>query len=240
MTRIYKTTEPAAPAPSEHYRLSPSGSSRWLACPYSAQADLPQYTNDAAELGTEAHAWGANVLTKQATLDDVPEVFRDGVGMYVAHVLSNGCPTPIIERKWASPSIPEFGGTIDCLLITGQRAAVYDFKYGKWPVKAAGNTQLLCYASIIAEHFDIQEFYGVIVQPNAWNKETIQVAEFHNDQVEDHREKVAAAAVSDEKHTGDHCLWCPLLRSKQCREGLTHAHTVGWTNKYKHLGAKKR
>lgn len=225
----------STPAPTGHARLSPSSSSRWLCCPFSATVELPRTESVAAATGTEAHGWAADVLTRNCDAADVPDVFQKGVSMYVAHVRSSGCDTPIIERRWESLSIPEFSGTADCVLVEDHKLTVYDYKHGRYGVKAEGNTQLLCYASIVAEHFEIDTFLGVIVQPNSSSREKIKVAEFAPHEVDSHRERVAAAAGSDEKHTGFHCLFCPLLATGQCDEGREYARKAGWLTKYRHL-----
>lgn len=217
--------------PREHYRLAPSSSNRWIACPFSAQLDLPQFTNAAAEAGTKAHEWGAMVLNRQTDLDSVPDEFSRGVRMYVDHVLENGCNNPLIEYKWESLSIDEHGGTLDCLLVKDGKACIYDYKHGKYDVKAKDNSQLLCYAAIVAEHFDVKEFFGVIVQPNSSCKQKIKVAEYSVEQVAEHHEKVARAAASDEKCVGQHCFFCPLRRADKCAEGVAYGVEKNWTYK---------
>jgi hypothetical protein len=210
-----------------HARLSPSSSGRWLNCSYSAQKDLPELTNAAAVEGNEAHDWAAEVVMKRVRLDQVPSHLQDGIGRYAAHIFENG-GTPYCEQMWESFAIDDFFGTIDCLLINDDKAAIYDYKTGKWPVDAEGNTQLLCYAAIVAEHFNIDEFFGVIVQPNAFRGSKIKTAEFTPREVERHRKRVARAAVSDEKKVGDWCRFCPLRLTDQCYEGLQHGVIRGW------------
>lgn len=227
------------PAPTSHARLSPSSSSRWISCPYSAWAELPEVPNvyGGRDEGNDAHGWAADVLVGNATLEQVPDDCLEGVTTYVEHIQSNQCPNPpIVERKWHSLSIPEFGGTMDCVLIDGNRAAFYDYKNGKNDVKAEGNTQLLCYASILGEHFHIEEFWGVIVQPNSKIKKgrKPKVAQFSPFEVDNHRERVAAAAVSDEKVTGEQCMFCPILAAGLCEEGKEYAKGQWW-KKLKHL-----
>jgi hypothetical protein len=213
-------------APTTHSRLGPSSSSRWIVCPYSLRAPKTP-AGPAAEEGTEAHGWGANVLLGNCSLADVPDKFAVGVALYVQSVRSNGI-TPIVERTLQSLEIDEFFGTIDCLLIQGDLAIVYDFKYGKWPVDATDNTQLLCYATLAAEHYDVTSFRGVIVQPRAFKGEKVKAAEFTEYQVEQHRERVKLAAVSDHKQAGEHCRFCSLRTTGACGEGLAFGEWKGW------------
>jgi len=186
--------------------------------------------------GTDAHEWAANVLEGRATLDHVPDDCREGVTTYVEHVKSNRASHMVLETSWDSLTIPEFGGTIDCLLLDGKRAAIYDYKNGKNDVKAEGNTQLLCYAAIIGEHYAIDEFWGVIVQPNSKiiKGRKPKVTQFAKYEVDTHRERVAAAAVSDEKNVGQQCAFCPILQAGLCEEGKEYGKTQWWS-KLKHL-----
>lgn len=213
-------------APEKHAKLSPSASSRWLACPYSIDAPSTP-SNAAAELGTVAHGWASDVLRKRCQLPHVPEQFRDGVAIYVAHVIENKA-TPIVERFWESFTIEDFGGTVDALLFNEGVCTVYDFKFGKWPVDAKDNKQLLCYSSIAAEHFDIHEFHGVIVQPNAFKGDKIKPAEYTPQQVAAHRKRVIEASESREKHTGDWCRFCSFRTLKQCDEGMAYGKMRNW------------
>ena len=210
-----------------HFKYAPSSSERWIACPFSARDDLPKSDTAASLEGTEAHSWAAEVLESHDQDVHVPAKFRKGVRMYTDHVLTNDT-TLMVERKLLSFEVPEHGGTIDCLLVEDRRAVVYDYKNGRWPVVAKDNSQMLCYAGIADEHFEIDTFMGIIVQPNAWRGPKIKPAVYTRQQVDDHRLKVIAATQSDEKHTGDHCRWCPLRLTAQCDEGIQFGRAKGW------------
>lgn len=215
------------PAPTDHYRLSPSKSSTWLVCPFSLTAP-PSPPSKSAEEGTEAHDWAAGCVTGERSIVNAPKKFAAGVGMYVEHVHANGVE-PIVERQWHSLEIPDYAGTIDCLLVHERHLVVYDFKFGKWNVEAAGNTQLLCYSDIAREHFDVDTFHGVIVQPRAWKGDKIKVAEYSAEEVDSHRERVKwAVANPDHKEWGEHCRFCELRKQKMCQEGVAYGRMEGW------------
>jgi len=159
------------------------------------------------------------------TIESVPPTWQEGVQMYVDHVHGNGGEY-LVEHFWESMTIPEFGGTADATVIKDNKCAVYDLKTGKWNVEAEGNTQLLCYLAIADEHHDIDEFYGVIVQPKAYKGDKIKVAEFSALEVDDFRERVRDASTAAHKGTGDHCRFCPLRPT--CKEGGNYAWEMGW------------
>jgi hypothetical protein len=216
--------------PDKHCRLSPSSSERWLACPYSAQTDLPRFTNEAAEKGTSLHSLAGDVLAGRATTDGLKPKDVRAIDMYVDHVHANGGEY-LVEHFWESIAIDDFGGTADCVIFKHGKIAVYDFKSGKWPVEAEDNTQLLSYASIVAEQMDVDGFYGVIVQPNSKDGRKVKATEYSLEQVSEHHENVKIAAVSDHKQVGDHCMFCPLRRADMCDEGAAEARRKGWTYK---------
>lgn len=209
-----------------HDRLSPSGSSRWLACPFSLRAPASP-SSEASREGEEAHEWAGGCLTGERSITNCPKKFVAGVGMYISHVMENGVE-PVVEERWSSLDIPGFSGRIDALLYSKRHLVVYDFKFGKWPVEAENNTQLLCYSAIGAEHFQVDTFHGVIVQPRAKSGPKIKVAEYTPKQVAKHRERVIEASTSEEKHTGDHCRFCTLRTTGQCEEGIIFGEIAGW------------
>lgn len=217
--------------PTKHARLSPSGASRWMYCPYSAQSDLPRFENPQAAAGDEAHHACASVLLDKMDMSDVHPDYREGVEMYVETVLAvpGGQPL-IVEQYWGSLEIDDHGGTMDCLIVEPQQRKAYitDYKNGKHAVKAARNTQLLCYAGIVVEHFNVDSVVGTIVQPNTTGKQQVTTAEYSAEEIANHRNIVRWAATSTEKRTGRCCLFCPLRLNRECREGMAYAAERGW------------
>lgn len=219
-------------APEKHCRLAPSSASRWSLCPYSITLDLPeQEAGKAAAEGTLVHGLCADILNYGGGLpEDVTPKQAAAVTMYVDHVRENQADEILVEHFWESPSILEFGGTADVTLFVQDACAVYDFKYGRWPVVADSNPQLLSYASIVAEHRpDIKEFYGVIIQPNSSDKVPIKpVAQYTLEQINEHRDLVAWASTSDHKQTGSQCRFCPVRAAAKCPEGAAYCAEKGW------------
>lgn len=215
----------------EHYRLSPSSSKRWIACPGSAQSNLPDRENEAARIGTLAHALAYAELTSTQLSEDLlrqsAELTSDERTEMAEHVLTyltfiRELPgEKHYEVKLASGAIDEFGGTIDCLRLDGDMMHIIDLKYGFGRVQAEGNTQLKSYLCIAREHFGgAKRFAGTIVQPRLANG--ITTAEFTAAELDDHFCNVMDASMSDEFHAGDHCQWCPLLLNCD----VAHQHTI--------------
>jgi len=205
-----------------HYRLSPSSSKRWIACPGSAQADLEDRESEASREGTLAHALGYATLTGTELPDELRgeaaalNLSADQQKEMAEHVLGyvkfiQELPgDKQYEVKLASLCIPDFGGTIDCLRLDGDMMHVIDLKYGFGRVQAEGNTQLLSYLCLAREHFEgARRYAGTIYQPRLQNGVT--TAEFTDAELDDHFCRVMDASMSDEFNAGDHCRWCPLL-----------------------------
>ena len=222
-------------APQGHSRLAPSGASRWCCCPHSAQSDLPDEETKAANDGTEAHGYGAGLLNGEPIPAGVSDKIRRDVETYVAHVLENKADEMFVEEHWASQFIDEHAGTADCVLINrddngdATQLAVYDYKNGRWPVKARHNKQLLSYAGIVLEHFPtIEEAFGVIIQPNSSDKETVSVEPYSIEEIKQHQDLVVWAAGSDEIIPGQHCRFCPLRKADVCEAGRVYARMQNW------------
>lgn len=205
-----------------HYRYSPSSSKRWIACPGSAQDNLPDRESEKSREGTLAHALAYADLTGTELPDEMKaEVTALGLTHeqqveMAEHVLGyvkfiKELPgDKQYEVKLASDVIGEFGGTIDCLRLDGDMMHVIDLKYGFGRVRAEGNHQLKSYLCLAREHFEgARRYAGTIYQPRLENGVT--TAEFTDADLDDHWCSVMDATMSDEFHAGDHCQWCPLL-----------------------------
>ena len=154
----------------KHARLSPSASSRWIACPPSidAAARLPRgESSSAAAEGTLAHAvLEAALMLGLDPLEisryegqDVPEQMQHAVGhavnyvhrwkaehpkgeVFLEHELNPGA---LLERE-------DMYGTSDIVLVDDSSPKtlsleIVDYKHGRFAVNANDNTQLMLYAA---------------------------------------------------------------------------------------------
>lgn len=212
---------------SAHARLSPSGSSRWLNCPHSAQDNLPDEDTAATRSGSRYHHWAEKVLTGEAKIEKVPKTYRSAVKMYVDYIVKLGVPVTA-ERKFYSLELPDLFGTIDCLAIDGRTGWIIDFKSGEWAVEAKDNTQLLTYAMIVDDWFSVDEWRAVIIQPRARHGPKTKGWVIDRETLDIHKEMVRKAAVSAEKKAGDWCRGCPLRKHLKCQEGVELGQRMGW------------
>ncbi len=217
------------PRPEGHAKWNPSSASEWIPCPFSKSIEVPDVKTAASILGDEAHEWGAEVLRNPGETIHVPSQFRAGVKMYTDHVQANDA-TIMVERNFQSFEVEDHGGTIDAMMIEDGVGTLYDYKNGRWPVAMANNPQLLCYAGLANEHFEIDVFNHVIIQPNAYKGPKIKKETYTKAQVADHRLKVIDAVENPlRKQTGDQCRWCDLRKTAQCDEGVKFGRAKGWS-----------
>lgn len=156
--------------PSEHARLSASGSKKWLNCPGSVRLEekfADEGSGYAAE-GTTAHALAelklreaTGQITKEdfmkrtseletdAEMDEYTEGYKDYVLERFAAV-SAECPDAklsVEERLELSEYVPDGFGTGDAVIVGFHTLEIIDLKYGKGvPVSAQDNPQLMLYA----------------------------------------------------------------------------------------------
>ena len=157
----------------QHALLSPSGASRWLACPPSAllEADMPERESEAAKEGTTAHALAEvklnralDRITEEDYLDEIEkmkeskyynEEMDELISGYVQFVLDKYAedeervPYTIIEveEKLPLPYSVEDEGTGDTVILSDGLLRIIDLKYGKGvPVSCVNNSQMKIYA----------------------------------------------------------------------------------------------
>lgn len=230
----------AGKEPPAHYRLSSSGSSRWLVCHWSAQHDLPDTSGPAAQAGTITHDLACAYLRGriESTFELENEVYertnrllpnrsRDiarAASSYVEYV-TNRVGTKVYETKIEHAGIPDFGGTIDAAILDGVCLSVVDLKTGTWRVAAENNTQLMSYLCLARQIYpQATEFVGTIIQPIT-NKNP-KTASFSGAELDIFEKQVKIASTSDKKQTGFHCRFCPLR--PKCVEGTEYANERGW------------
>lgn len=200
---------------SEHAKLSPSGSARWLACPgsYWLSEQAPkQPSTAAADEGTDAHDWAAKILLGELDAFDSP---YSGIELYVDRVKQAS------ERKgamlWVEKRVyltQEVHGTPDAVVSHKKVLDVFDLKYGYNKVEAKDNTQLLIYAAGAIKTYDLKptKVNMHIVQPRAGGIRSaqlpIKVFWARVNTILDAADKLLANPDSP-RHAGDHCQYCP-------------------------------
>lgn len=214
----------------EHSRLSPSSTGRWIICPGSAAQVAPeQPPNDASIKGRKDHARAADILNgARLTKADTDDVRR-----YVKHVRHDGKnASTSVEETVQSLTVPDLFGTPDALIVSPDFIEVVDLKTGKWPVSAVSNPQLKTYLMLAVENYGPRDqYFGAIVQYGR-----VKFAEFGKLELTHHAHNVEYAADHPEEfRSGEHCLFCPWLRLKQCKIGMEYAQIHKWPERYGHL-----
>ena len=224
---------------SEHAKLSPSSSDRWLACPASI-VRAPETEDEGSEYaqeGTAAHALAELCLLQgiSAHAPTFPAGYekydsfelRDHVQTYLDYVRRQMPPgsTLFVEQRLQIFGQYEVWGTADAVIVTADGTIkIIDLKFGKGVlVDAEDNTQLLLYG-VGGLSFDwlsevpVHTVEAHIVQPrrNNFPSQSYPVEELAK-WVKENTSKVARAhAGTDEANPGTHCKWCPIKGT--CRE----------------------
>jgi len=200
---------------SEHAKLSPSGSARWLACPgsYWLSEQAPaQPSTAAAEEGTDAHDWASKILLGELDLFDSPYA---GIELYIDRVKQlasrKGATLWVEKRVYLTPLIH---GTPDAVVVHKKTLDVFDLKYGYNKVEARDNSQLIIYAAaaIVTYHLKPTKVNMHIVQPRAGGVRSVTLPiKLFNARVAailDAADKLLANTDSS-RHAGEHCKYCP-------------------------------
>lgn len=158
---------------SDHAMLSPSGATRWMACPPSARLEefFEDSGSDFAREGTLAHALaelGLKAFFEIIDNDDAREqdselkldpmygpTMQDYVDEYITFVIEeyekskkeDGGAVLFIERKLdLTAYIPESYGTGDAMIVSKNRLKIIDLKYGQGVrVSCENNKQMMLY-----------------------------------------------------------------------------------------------
>ena len=226
----------------EHAKLSPSSSDRWLACPASIvrAPETEDEGSEAAHEGTAAHAFAAHCLTTNIAAPGVifpPELaqysgwdspdMRMHLQVYLEYVMRmkvDGAEL-FVEQRLEIFKQYEVFGTADAVIVTRDGVIhVIDLKYGKGIlVDVEENSQLLLYG-VGGLAFDwlsqvpVHTIVVHIVQPRRSNlvSKTYSVAELGK-WVADNTPSVQRAFVGTNiANPGTHCKWCPIKGT--CRE----------------------
>lgn len=227
--------------PSNHAKLSPSSSHRWLHCTPSVllESEFENKTSQAAEEGTAAHALCEHKLKKllhrrskrPVSVYDTDEM-EECSDAYAAFVMEQlelvkqTCKDPVllIEQKVNfSEYVPDGYGTADCLIVSDETLHIIDFKYGQGVLVAAeDNSQLKCYAlgslALFEDLYDFKQVAMTIFQPRRENVCTWSVAvEELKSWAETELKPKAEMAL---KGDGEYCPgeWCTFCKAAvKCR-----------------------
>ena len=181
---------------SAHAKLSASGSSRWLACPGSVNAEkgISDRSSPAAHEGTCAHELAEIVLVNGGTCFDwvgktliennewtVDQEMAEHVQEYVDYVLSFKGEHAYEQRVDFSDWVPEGFGTSDAIIIDGDTLHAIDLKFGKGlQIFAEENPQAMLYGlgaySDYGMIYDIKRVVVHIVQPRLDHIDTWEIS----------------------------------------------------------------
>lgn len=236
----------------DHSPIGFSGWDRHSACHGSvALATLCPKPNSsaAADEGTLAHSMAAYWLLNGRAPKGMDTTMENFLRPYVYAIWdrlpkrSNGAIW-MVEGRVAAPSIhPDCRGTVDALIWDDEHKSlqVHDLKYGKLPVEAEGNQQLMGYAVCAMETFKLKpktvELYihQVRISPKpAMAPVDLMDLEIFEEEVREHvaaieEQKAILKKTKDPKkldlHAGDHCRYCPAW--SMCHERMAAAKREG-------------
>ncbi len=139
----------------QHARLSASRAERFMTCPGSVRLEaLMPYEppGEAAALGTALHELSERILRGEQIDDpDIPPDHIEMAQSYANYVnsVSENPRKKLIEvnlDKGLKSLHPSLGGTADAVLVEGNHLHIIDAKFGRVPVEAENNKQLMTYA----------------------------------------------------------------------------------------------
>ena len=223
----------------EHSDVGASGNHRWIPCAGSIwlSKTVTEYTNPAAEKGTDAHTLGEICFLEGSdTLDYVGEVmplgnevdtdmavavqlYLDTIRDYIAHYEKEfGEVEYGVEQRFNLNEIhPKMFGTNDFYLYApkARHLVIFDYKNGFGLVEVEGNTQLKQYGVGAMWTRPVDTIEIAIVQPNVYHpdgpvrSETLEAY----DLIEFALELKEAAKNTDDPNAprvpGAQCKYCP-------------------------------
>lgn len=222
-----------------HALLSASSAYRWLVCPPSAvaAAAYPSTGSEYADEGTLAHEV-AEAVVQGRTLpeNDQRDGYKEGITEemiecaqsyknYISEHVKAETDVIIIEAQVDfSLWVPDGFGTADCIIISGDKMTVIDYKYGKGvAVDAKDNPQLRLYAlGALNDYgfaYDIKDIEMHIYQPRINN---ISVDSITAEKLLKWAEKTVKPTATKaylgkgKYKAGEHCRFCP--HAGRCRQ----------------------
>ena len=218
-----------------HSLASPSGASRWAACPASVRLNigLPNKSGSAAIKGTDIHQMG-EMLLKGEEIIEATSIIRDGEhddGMFYANrdmleeakayveYVNNLATEPdaeiIAEQQVVCVAEHDITGHIDATVVNGSTLHIVDLKTGRGAVSAENNLQMQLYAlGALDEIFDdVTEIQMHIVQDNdmihntnSWSCTIEELEDFREWITE--RARLALQEDSVCEPSPNACQWC--------------------------------
>lgn len=206
---------------SGHSRFGASAAHRWMRCPGSVQLtkDMPNPSSEFAQEGTMLHEVAGNFLLELENPYDLTDEQQEVVDFYVNLVRQEAEGGELfVEKKFKLPFHPEFWGTADAVIVSGNTLKVIDLKAGRGVAVEADyagkiNPQLGFYA--LGAMFSVEERQWetieiIIVQPRLGGvkRRLTSVAEL----ADLTRELVHAAELAEDDNppfaAGSHCKFC--------------------------------
>lgn len=149
-----------------------SGAFRWINCPGSVALShgIEEAPKKYADAGTEAHALAARILKREISLEEIKD---EAVKIYIETIIKYSSLRPDLNGSLKEMGVEErldflgSSGGLDCYVIRGDLAYLFDFKYGEGiKLRAKDNAQLAFYACALRNKYPhLKKILCVLVQP---------------------------------------------------------------------------
>lgn len=223
--------------------LNASSAGRWVYCPLSANVDTAEYATESSEEaleGTKAHELAAYLLDNRVngTIPSVPAGYDDEMIGHCEEYVSIVTEIPgdiIIEGQYHVPSVHKLNNCrIDAYVYDKEQDTIhiFEFKYGRTPVKPSESYQLINNAVAMLDNFNCKpttKFALHVVQPRSLSG-VISICEiFTMDDIHNELGNLCYAANTAEADptravVGPHCRYCPAVTT--CNQLTTAIDSV--------------
>jgi hypothetical protein len=218
----------------EHAKLSPSSSSRWMTCPGSVTqiAELAELlgtsdvASDPALKGTKLHEIAEQMLLCSLEVFDLVWHDAKGKAQKLTQDDIDTCVTPYVEQVQGIEGdlhvelkikvSDEVWGTVDTVVMSPGKLTIIDLKTGHGKIDAEDNTQLLIYAAGAFLEYDLlYEFDEIEVGISQGRIGHFDSYTYDRDDIINFIEEIEVAVdnvhtMTDKYITSDKgCQWCP-------------------------------
>lgn len=194
-----------------HALFPPSGAERWLKCAYSVKIStlFPSIDNAASLEGTRRHEiCSLHLIADTDSKDKGEQTYINAVRKADGELFVEHKVVVVPGLCW---------GTLDAAKVYPTYLSLFDLKWGKSPVQATDNPQMLCYANGLLREIPLPRGTPVdltIVQPNASSGWPVKHHRIDVDRVLEFKPKIMIAIDNAMKDNpvaipGKHCYWCP-------------------------------